>query len=96
MYYEADYSVESVTESRDGRTFEATKHGRRTNRGRNNMDGLAVPESVDVEPGDVVRIKVENHSDESGCSSQSWALERFIGFPYEKERGWEPLDGLDE
>lgn len=94
MYYEADYWVESVTESRDGQTFEAKKHGRRTHSGRNRMDGLPVPEGIDVEPGDVVRIKVENHSDESGHSSRSWALERFIGFPYEKERGWAPLEGL--
>jgi hypothetical protein len=94
MYYEADYWVESVTESRDGTTFEAKKHGRRTHSGRNVMDDLPVPEGVEVEAGDVVRIKVENHSEESGSSSRSWALERFIGFPYEKERGWKPLDGL--
>jgi hypothetical protein len=94
MHYEADYKVKSVTEHRDGRTFEVKKHGRRTHSGRNFIDGLPVPEGVYVEPGDVVRIKVENHSDESGRSSKSWALERFIGFPYEKERGWKPLEGL--
>jgi hypothetical protein len=94
MRYEANYWVTSVTERRDGQTFEAEKHGQRTNRGRNYLDGLPVPDGVDVEPGDVVRIKVENHSAESGRSSQSWALDRFIGFPYEKERGWAPLDGL--
>lgn len=38
--------------------------------------------------------KVENHSDESGDSSRLWALDRFIGFPCEKERGWAPFDGL--
>jgi len=94
MHYEADYWVESVTESRDETTFKAKKHGRRTHSGRNVMDGLPVPEGVEVEAGDVVRIKVENHSEESGRGSRSWALERFIGFPYEKERGWKPLDGL--
>jgi hypothetical protein len=92
MHYEANYWVESVTES--GTTFEAKKHGRRTHSGRNVIDGLPVPEGVEVESGDVVRIKVENHSDDNGQSPTSWALERFIGFPYEKGRGWEPLDGL--
>lgn len=94
MYYEADYKVTSVTEHRNKVTFEVTKHGRRTNKGRNKVTGLTVPESVDIAVGDVVRIKIENHSDGSGVSKRSWGIDRFIGFPYEKERGWEPLDGL--
>lgn len=94
MYYEASYCVESITQSRDGVTFEAKKHGRRSMKGRTRIRGLPVPESVDLEVGDVVRLKIENHSEESGRSSNSWALERFVGFPYEKERGWAPLDGL--
>lgn len=96
MYYEAQYSVEAITRTSDGdERFEAKKHGRRTHSGRNYIKNLPIPESVDLEIGDVVRLQVENHSLRSGTSSRSWALERFCGFPYEKERGWAPLEGLE-
>jgi hypothetical protein len=92
MFYEGDYWVKSI----DDDTFNVKKHGRRSMKGRNFIMGLSIPDGVELERNDVVRLKIENHSEESGDSSHSWALDRFMGFPYDKERGWAPLDGLGD
>jgi hypothetical protein len=94
MYYEASYRVTSITETENVTTFSAKKHGRRSMKGRTNISDLELPECLDIGVGDVMRLKIENHSGKSGSSKRSWSIDRFIGFPYEKERGWEPLDGL--
>jgi hypothetical protein len=94
MYKEDSYKVESITRTADGKVFEAWQHIRSGLGKYRHIEDIEVPENVDLEVGDVVRVRIENHSDESGRSKSSWALDRFIGFPYEKERGWSPLDGL--
>jgi hypothetical protein len=83
MYYEATYKVTSVTRSAEGETFDATKHGRRSMKGRTNISDIEVPDDVEVEPGDVVHLRIENHS---GRSNRTWALDEFHGFHYDENR----------
>lgn len=94
MYYEASYRITSITETEDGAKFSAKKHGSRRIKGRTNISDLELPECLDIETGDVMCLRIENHSNKSGDSKNSWSVDRFIGFPFETERGWEPLDGL--
>jgi len=95
MHLEDTYKVKSVTRTRDGETFDASQHVSTGLAKYRHIEDIEVPDSVDLEPGDVVRLKIENHSEESGRSNRSWALETFIGFPYDKERGWDYFDGLE-
>jgi len=97
MHYECNYKVKSVTKTADGETFDASQHVRSGTGKYRHISDIRVPEGIDLEPNDVVRLKIENHSEESGRGSRSWALERFIGFPYDRERaGWHPLDGYED
>lgn len=95
MHYEGTYKVESITRTTDGEVFEATQHVRSGLDKYYRVTEMPVPKTVSLEPNDVVRLRIENHSDESGRGPRSWALDRFVGFPYEKERGWAPLDGIE-
>jgi len=94
MYHEDTYKVESVTETTDGRVFTARQHVRCGTGKYRKINDIEIPDSVDLEPSDVIRVRVENHSDESGSSPRSWKLDRFIGFPYNQDRGWDYFDGL--
>lgn len=94
MHYEGTYKVESVTRTTDGEVFEARQLVRSGLDKYYRVREMPVPDSVDLEPSDTVLLRIENHSDESGRGSRSWALERFVGFPYDKERGWDYFDGL--
>lgn len=82
MYHESNYKIKSITEDENGEKFEAVQHVRSGTDKYYRIRGISVPENIELEPGDVVRLKIENHSSESGGSNRSWALEEFIGFPY--------------
>lgn len=94
MFTEGNYKVKSVTKTADGEVFEAVQHVRSGLDKYYRVTEMPVPDGVDLEPKDVVRLRIENHSDESGRGKRSWALDRFVGFPYNKERGWDYFDGL--
>jgi hypothetical protein len=94
MRYEGTYKIKSVSRTENGETFEAVQLVRSGTGKYYKLQEITVPEDVDLEPGDVVRLMIENHSAESGSSSRSWAIERFIGFPYDKDRGWNYSEGI--
>lgn len=94
MRYEGTYKVQSVTRTTDGEVFEATQNVKSGLSKYYRVSDMPVPDDVDLAPSDIVRLSIENHSLESGQGNSSWALDRFIGFPYNKERGWDYFDGL--
>jgi len=91
MYLEQNYKVESVTRTKDSAVFKARKHVNSGVKGKRIRD-ISVPDGIELNPGDVVRLTVENHTPDRG-----WVLDKFIGFPFDKERaGWDPLDGVGD
>lgn len=91
MYLATQYRIESVTRTEDGEVFQAVQHVPSGTKGRRIRD-IEAPPNIDLAPGDIVRLRVENHSTRHG-----WVLDKFIGFPYDKERaGWDPIDGVGE
>jgi len=94
MRYEANYKVKTVTHTEKGTVFEARQHIKSGLPKYRHIKEIEVPEGIDIKVGDIVKVKIENHSDKSGERSTSWALDKFIGFPYDRERaGWYPIDG---
>lgn len=90
MYLETTYEVTAVIEAEDGTTMNVSQPIPTGTKGRV-IHGLDVPDCVDLEPGDRVRLCVENHTPKRG-----WVLDKFIGFPYDRERaGWHPFDGIE-
>lgn len=91
MFYEGTYKVKSVTRTGDGETFDASQHISSGLAKYRHIEDIEVPEGVDVEPGDVVHLRIENHSEESGGldrrgANRKWALDSFHGFHYDEER----------